>query len=185
MEEEKMPFIDVREMALKCTSKAEVCRVLTTTAGVYLPPLDQINWDFARDILSGEKRVGFCFYFQVYRLKQGQDNWSSSLRRFTHSWHLGIRQKTLRNRPLHARVWMWKISIQEMDMKCWYGTMVLVCLVNSLIHDKFKQFVNEKVIENNRRIDDIKGNKFCVLPFMAKVFSETNFTSSKSSFDKI
>ena len=59
MEEQKMSSIDVREMALKCTTKSEVYKVLTTTGEIYLPPVDQINWDFIRDLLSGDKLVSF------------------------------------------------------------------------------------------------------------------------------
>ena len=54
-----MSSIDVREMALKCTTKSEVYKVLTTTGEIYLPPVDQINWDFIRDLLSGDKLVSF------------------------------------------------------------------------------------------------------------------------------
>ena len=50
-----MSSIDVREMALKCTTKSEVYKVLTITGGIYLPPADQINWDFIRDLLFDDK----------------------------------------------------------------------------------------------------------------------------------
>ena len=64
MEEEKLANIDVREMALKSTKKAEIYKVLTTTGEINLiPPVDQINSDFIRDILSGDKLVGFLSYF--------------------------------------------------------------------------------------------------------------------------
>ena len=43
MEEEKSVFIDVREIALKCTTKGEVYKVLSTTGGVFLPPVEQVN----------------------------------------------------------------------------------------------------------------------------------------------
>ena len=43
MKEEKLSIIDVREMILKCTTKGEMYKVLTTTGGVYLPPVEQTN----------------------------------------------------------------------------------------------------------------------------------------------
>ena len=52
-----MSSIDIMEMALKCTTKSEVYKVLTITGGIYLPPVDQINWDFIRDLLLGDKLV--------------------------------------------------------------------------------------------------------------------------------
>ena len=57
MEDENMSSIDVREMALTCTTKSEVYKVLTLTGNVYLPPIQQVNSDFIRDILWGEKLV--------------------------------------------------------------------------------------------------------------------------------
>ena len=50
--------------------------------------------------------------------------------------------------------------------------------MNSLINDKFKQFVVDKIDENNRRIDEIKENKFEVLPKIASIFADTKFVSS-------
>ena len=58
MEEEKTDTLDVREMALKWTTKAEVYKVLTVTCGLYLPPIDQTNCDYVSDILCGDKLVG-------------------------------------------------------------------------------------------------------------------------------
>ena len=59
------------------------------------------------------------------------------------------------------------------------GLLVLTkSIVNSLIHDQFKGFVNEKITENNDQIDRKEGNKFSVLPSMTKIFKETNFVSS-------
>ena len=46
----------IREMAFKCT-KSKVNKVLTFTWGIYLPPVDQISWDFIRDLLSVDKLV--------------------------------------------------------------------------------------------------------------------------------
>ena len=57
MEEEKQNIFDVKEMALKWTTKGEIYKVLTTTGEIYLPPIDQINWDYIRDILWGDKPV--------------------------------------------------------------------------------------------------------------------------------
>ena len=64
MEEEKLARLDVREMALKCTTKAEVYKVLVTSGSIYLPTVDQTNGDFIRDILSGDKLVRHKFIFK-------------------------------------------------------------------------------------------------------------------------
>ena len=68
MEQEKTKTLDVREMALKWTTKAEVYKVLTITGGVYLPPMDQTNCDYVRDILCGDKLVSTSSYSAVHRI---------------------------------------------------------------------------------------------------------------------
>ena len=65
MEEEKLTKIDVKEMALECTTKAEIYKVLVNCGRVYLPPVDQINDDFISDILSGDKLVSPLLNLQV------------------------------------------------------------------------------------------------------------------------
>ena len=79
MEEAKMSSIDVGEMALRWITKAGVYKVLSTTGGIYLHPVDQINCDFVRDILFGDKLVNHLIsHFVVHRVRQGQDYRGSS-----------------------------------------------------------------------------------------------------------
>ena len=73
---------------------------------------------------------------------------------------------------------MREVPIEKVDLKCRQACSSFNHLVNSLIHDTFKQFVDEKVAESNNKIDNIKGNKFSVLPTMAKIFADTKFESS-------
>ena len=42
-EEDKMCTLDAREMALKCSTKGEVYKVLSVTGAMYLPPVEQVN----------------------------------------------------------------------------------------------------------------------------------------------
>ena len=65
-----------------------------------------------------------------------------------------------------------------MDLKCWQALYPLITIVNSLLKDRFKQFVREKIAENNNRVDDKNGNKFPVLPAIAKAFADSEFVSS-------
>ena len=51
---------------------------------------------------------------------------------------------------------MREISIQKMDLKCWQALYPLITIVNSLLKDRFKQFVSEKIAEINNRIDEKK-----------------------------
>ena len=54
-------------------------------------------------------------------------------------------------------------------------------MVYSLLGDEFKQYIENKIVESNNKIDNMKGNKFSVLTSMAKVFAETKFNSSNWS----
>ena len=69
MEDENMSYVDVREMALKWSTKSEVYKVMTITGNVYFPPVDQINSDFIRDILWGDKHVIPMFDILVCSLR--------------------------------------------------------------------------------------------------------------------
>ena len=61
MEEENLSIINVREIGLKWSTKSEVYKVLTITGGVYLPPVQQINSEFIREVLWVQKLVRWCF----------------------------------------------------------------------------------------------------------------------------
>ena len=66
MEEEKNHLLDVRDMAMKWTTKDEVYKVLTVTGNISLPPMAQINCDFIRDILCGDKLVSRLYLSVVH-----------------------------------------------------------------------------------------------------------------------
>ena len=57
MNEVNREVVDVRELALKWSSKEEVYKVHTITGKVYLPPVQQVNWDFINDLMWGENKV--------------------------------------------------------------------------------------------------------------------------------
>ena len=71
MEEEKeMSTLDVRDMTLKWSTKEEVYKVLTISGAMYLPPVDQVNSDFIRDLLRGDKLLRYILIYAVCSLKQ-------------------------------------------------------------------------------------------------------------------
>ena len=58
MEEEgKMCILHAREMELKCSTKVEVYKVLSVIEAIFLLPVEQVNWDFVRDILCERKKL--------------------------------------------------------------------------------------------------------------------------------
>ena len=69
-EEKKMSTLDVRDMALKWSTKGEVYKVLTIPGTMYLPPVEQVNSDFIRDLLRGDKLVRYILIYAVCSLKQ-------------------------------------------------------------------------------------------------------------------
>ena len=58
-----------------------------------------------------------------------------------------------------SRKWIWNVDMLD-DYAIW--------IVNSLIHNKFKDFVNGKITEINNRIDHKKGSRSSVLPSWRK-----------------
>ena len=49
--------LTVQLVGQKARSKTELYRLLTTEGGVYLPPCKEINYQFMRSIMTGEKLV--------------------------------------------------------------------------------------------------------------------------------
>ena len=119
MEEEKLDNIDIRELARKSTTKAEVYKVLTTTGGIYLPPVDQINSDFIRDILAGDKLVSHSSYCSVHRVKQSQNYWSSTYRRIENPRGVRVCKSTLQHSKVHAWLRIREIFFKKVDMQRW------------------------------------------------------------------
>ena len=70
-EEDKMSILDARDMALKCSTKGQVYKVLSVTEAMHLPPVEQVNWDFIRDLLRGDKLVSIRINSTVCYLKSG------------------------------------------------------------------------------------------------------------------
>ena len=69
-EEKKISTLDVRDMALKWLTKGEVYKVLRITSTMYLPPVEQVNSDFIRDLLRGDKLVRYILIYAVCSWKQ-------------------------------------------------------------------------------------------------------------------
>ena len=59
MEKENTEVVDVREFALKWSSKKVVYKILTITEKVYLPPVQQLKNDFIGDLIWRDKKVIF------------------------------------------------------------------------------------------------------------------------------
>ena len=102
-----------------CTTKEEVYRVLATSGEIYLPPVQQTNWDFIIDILSRDKLVGYSFDFEVYSLRQSENYWSPTYWGITHPKNIGLCKETLKIRPIVAWIRLRKVSFEKMDLKYW------------------------------------------------------------------
>ena len=55
--EEELPDLTVYKIGAKAKSKQEINRILSTEGGIYLPPWREWNYNFVRDIISGDKNV--------------------------------------------------------------------------------------------------------------------------------
>ena len=84
-EKDKMCTLDAREMALKCSTKGEVYKVLSVTGAMHLPPVEQVNWDFVRDLLCGDKLVSLSIKYILYCLKSSKNYRSATYWRTSNS----------------------------------------------------------------------------------------------------
>ena len=116
MEMENMSMVDVREIALKWSTKAEVYKVLTITGNVYLPPVYQINSNFIRNVLWGEKLVRWLSHSVVYCCKSSKDDQCFTHWRSENLWSFEVCKRALKHRSIHAGILLRKISIKEMDL---------------------------------------------------------------------
>ena len=55
--EETKDQLTVYSLGIKARSKIEVYRLLTTEGGVYLPPVKEVNYQYMKSIIAGEKIV--------------------------------------------------------------------------------------------------------------------------------
>ena len=55
--EETKDHLTVYSLGIKARSKIEVYRLLTTEGGVYLPPVNEVNYQYLKSIIAGEKLV--------------------------------------------------------------------------------------------------------------------------------
>ena len=83
----------------------------------YVPPVEQVDWDFVRDLLRGDKLVSFTIKCSVCCLKSSKSYWSATYWRYLDSRNTWICQETLKDWTLHTRLWFWQISFSKMDLK--------------------------------------------------------------------
>ena len=77
-----MEKLTVTDVGIKAKSKLEVYRVLTTEGGVYLPPAKEWNYQYIRDIVTGNKLVRHpIILYLVHKRKRRTMHYSSLFQR--------------------------------------------------------------------------------------------------------
>jgi hypothetical protein len=54
-------FMTTEDVGVHARSKKELFRFIQNKGGVYLPPIEQCNYEFIRGIISGDKKVCWVF----------------------------------------------------------------------------------------------------------------------------
>jgi hypothetical protein len=49
--------MNVKELGVKCQSKKDMYKVLQVTGRIFLPPIEQANYQFIAQLVTGEKEV--------------------------------------------------------------------------------------------------------------------------------
>ena len=54
---ENFEDISLEEVSLKAKSKREICNLLVTSGNIYLPAIQDCQYKFLRELVSGAKKV--------------------------------------------------------------------------------------------------------------------------------
>ena len=139
---DRVTDFSINDLAAKCRSKSEVYQILATEGGVYLPPMQDATQKYLRDLLRGHK-----LYIKWKEVKLVHVPQYKGLRVKEILIYAKTKVNISRYLPDYEynkdpnRIWLWNV-------------------VNSLIPDDFKEFINDKVIQRKEAL--IKSQNLCV-----------------------
>ena len=131
-------MITVNDLAVKCKSKTELYNVLMREGNVYLPPKQDATQKYLRELLLGKKsyvKWNEAIVIQVPQYK-------------------GFRVKDLLNfaeSEFEIHDFLPKYDYNKEPNREW-----LCNLINTLITDKFKEFINIEIKRRNKELIQIK-----------------------------
>ena len=151
--------LTIQQVGIKAKSKKEVYTVLTVEGGLYLPPLSDVNHKFLKSILLGDKKYLLCKNVLVVKVPY-------------------IDNLRVKNILLFAAD---KVDISSYLPEYEYNKdpqREWICnVVNTLLHDKFKEFIASSMRAREKKLVQNKRLNVVALPQFIKMFANSNNVS--------
>ena len=153
-------MITVNDLAVKCKSKTELYNVLMREGNVYLPPKQDATQKYLRELLLGKK--SYVKWSEVIVIQVPQ--------------YKGLRVKDLLNfaeSEFEIHDFLPKYDYNKEPNREW-----LCNLINSLISDKFKEFINIEIKRRNKELITNQNLGISARPEFIEIFRNSQSIST-------
>ena len=149
----------VPELASKCRSKTEFYNILSRDGNIYLPPSQDANQKYLRSIMTGRKNYITWDRVNVIKVPQYEGLTVKQILAFAQQ-HAEIQTYLLEYQydKIPNREWVWNV-------------------VNSLIPQEFKEFIDKKVKERKQNIIKSQNLGANIMPQFVNIFKTSNSVS--------
>ena len=131
---EHFSSLPVSEVALKSKSKKEIYDLLTTEGDIYLPPLGDTHYKFIAQIIWGEKLYLKCKEVKVCKVPH--------FKTLSVGWMLEFAKENT-----DIEQFLPDFNYQKFPNREWLWN-----LLNSVLEDRFKEFIRTKQLERTQYI---------------------------------
>ena len=159
---EHFSFLPVNEVALKFKSKKEIYDLLTTEWDIYLPPLGDIHYKFIAQIIWGEKLYLKC--------KEVKDCKVPHFKTLSVGWMLEFAKENT-----DIEQFLPDFNYQNFPNREWLWN-----LLNTVLEDRFKEFIRTKQLERTQYIMEKKEMKVRALREFIKIFKDSQSISTQN-----
>ena len=151
----------VADLSIKCKSKAELYNLLSREGNIFLPPSKDWTQQFMRDLMHWDKRHIKLNKVRVIQVPQYKGLYVNDILKFA---------KT----KIRIEEYLPEFDYQREPNRQW-----LCNLVNSLIPEEFKLFIDEKVKLRRQALIKQQNLKMTIHPDFANIFKSSNAISSE------
>ena len=159
--------LTTKEVGVKCKSKKELYKLLSTEGNLYLPPMLATNKGYLSGVMMRDKKFITCEDDRVIKVPQIEGLTIKEILEFAGS----------------------KINIQEYlpeyDYECEHNKEWLWNMIHSLLGESIRKHVEKKWKERLTKPLEMKNLSTQILPQFVKLFKESNSVSTekrKSNF---
>ena len=150
----------VNDLASKFKAKSELINVLSREGNIYLSPKRDVTQKFLRKLLHGEKLFIKCSEVIVVNVPQYE----------------GLRVRDLikfAEREFEIHKFLPDYDYHKEPNRDW-----LCNIINTVISDKFKEFINEKTMERNKKLVESQNLKINADRYFIDIFKNSKAIST-------